>query len=216
MEIALQLDLGGAGPRPVPVRKVIVAGWTGRDRQAVQHHIDELAAHGVKPPARVPTLYRCTLDRLTTERRIQALGDRTSGEIEPVLLVSGGAVWVGVGSDHTDRGLEAVSVEDAKQACPKVVARCFWRFDEVADRWDGLALSSWSDAEPYQQGRAGDLLPPGELLDLCGREDGTLIMMGAIPTLQGLRFGRRFEGELRDGGRALRCGYDVETVERGG
>jgi hypothetical protein len=215
MEIELILDLGSGGPRPVRVRRLVVAGWTGRDRAAVERHIEELRSHGVTPPTRVPTLYRATLDRLTTADRVQVLGERTSGEAEPVLLVSGGAVWAGVGSDHTDRQLETLSVEDSKQACPKVVGRTFWRLDDLAGRWDGLALRSWSDGQPYQEGRAGELLPPDELLRLVGPEDGTLIMMGTIATRDGLRFGRRFEAELDDGGRAIRCAYEVEAVPRG-
>ncbi|WP_246291082.1 DUF2848 family protein [Paraburkholderia fynbosensis] len=35
-----------------------IAGWTGRNSEAVQHHIDELAAIGVAPPKQIPTLYR--------------------------------------------------------------------------------------------------------------------------------------------------------------
>lgn len=215
MEVTLHLDLGGAGPRPVAVRRLIVAGWTGRDRAKVEHHIEELKALGVQPPARVPTLYRATLDRLTTAAGIEVLGDRTSGEAEPVLLVAGGAVWAGIGSDHTDRWLEALSVEDSKQTCPKPVGTVFWRLDDLRDRWDDLALRSWIDGELYQQGRAGDLLAPEDLLALCGREEGTLILTGTVPTLSGLRFGRRFEAELADGSRSLRCAYDVGVVPRG-
>ena len=36
---------------------VIVAGYTGRDRELVQHHIDELAAIGVPPPGRFPAYW---------------------------------------------------------------------------------------------------------------------------------------------------------------
>ena len=39
------------GPLDFTPTRAIVAGWTGRDAAAVQHHIDELAALGMK---RVP------------------------------------------------------------------------------------------------------------------------------------------------------------------
>ena len=35
----------------VEVTSVVIAGWTGRNKEAVQHHIDELVAIGVAPPS---------------------------------------------------------------------------------------------------------------------------------------------------------------------
>lgn len=43
---------------PLSVDTLIVAGWTGRDHGAVQHHIDELAELGIAPPSQVPLYYR--------------------------------------------------------------------------------------------------------------------------------------------------------------
>ena len=42
-------------PRDIDLEMVIVAGYTARDREAVMHHIDELAAIGIPPPPTVPT-----------------------------------------------------------------------------------------------------------------------------------------------------------------
>ena len=36
----------------------MVAGWTGRDSAAIEHHIEELAALGVPRPSSVPLYYR--------------------------------------------------------------------------------------------------------------------------------------------------------------
>ena len=44
-------DANGVTGRDVEPDAVIVAGYTGRDRELVQHHIDELAAIGIPPPA---------------------------------------------------------------------------------------------------------------------------------------------------------------------
>ena len=44
---------------------LVVAGWTGRDMSAVQHHIDELAAIGVPAPSTVPLFYRLAVTQLT-------------------------------------------------------------------------------------------------------------------------------------------------------
>ena len=39
----------------VEIKDLIIAGWTGRDVTALNHHIEELKAIGVQPPSRVPT-----------------------------------------------------------------------------------------------------------------------------------------------------------------
>src|SRR3712207_3980764 len=89
-------------------RRVLMAGYTGRDQAAVQAHIDELREHGVPAPKRVPILFPSTADRLTQDDEIEVLGDRTSGEAELVLLYHEGRTYVAAGSDHTDREVEKV------------------------------------------------------------------------------------------------------------
>ena len=65
---------------------LIIAGWTGRNQEAIQHHIDELAALGVKPPSATPLFYRVAASLLTTADEIQAVGpaDAGAGEFDPV------------------------------------------------------------------------------------------------------------------------------------
>ncbi|MEO1116170.1 MAG: DUF2848 family protein, partial [Pseudomonadota bacterium] len=111
--------------------RLIVAGWTGRDRAAVDHHIEELAAIGVPAPSTVPLYYQCAPALLTQETEIQALGDETSGEAEPFLLRQNGKTWIGLGSDHTDRALEVHSVAASKQICAKPVADVLWPLETV-------------------------------------------------------------------------------------
>ena len=91
------------------VESLIIAGWTGRDQAAVEHHIRELEAIGVKRPATAPIFYRVSADRLTTASSIQVLGERSSGEVEFVLLQWEGKFLVGAGSDHTDRDQKFVN-----------------------------------------------------------------------------------------------------------
>ena len=38
------------------ISHLIVAGWTGRDRAKVQHHIEELALLGVPAPSTTPQM----------------------------------------------------------------------------------------------------------------------------------------------------------------
>lgn len=64
------------------VEHLYVAGWTGRNHDAVQHHIDELSAIGIAPPSQVPLYYRVSNALLTQETVVEALGNETSGEAE--------------------------------------------------------------------------------------------------------------------------------------
>ena len=74
---------------------LVVAGWTGRDSAAIEHHIEELAALGVPRPSSVPLYYRMASLLLTQSAEIEALGDQSSGEAEPLLFFSQGEWWLG-------------------------------------------------------------------------------------------------------------------------
>ena len=93
-------------PSEVAIEQAVVAGWTGRDPAAVEKHIKELEALGVKRPATTPIFYRVSAARVTTDDLIEAIGEGSGGEVEFVLLQHAGKLWVGTGSDHTDREVE--------------------------------------------------------------------------------------------------------------
>lgn len=131
-----------AGELALAVDALVIAGWTGRDRDAIEHHIAELERLGVPRPSAVPLYYRVARQMLTQAEAIEVLGTASSGEAEPVLVRDAGRWWLTVGSDHTDRGVEAYSVAVSKQMCPKPVARSAWAWDEVADHADELVLRS--------------------------------------------------------------------------
>ena len=187
----------------VPVRRVIVAGWTGRDTEAVQHHIAELAALGVPPPSAVPLFYRVSRSLLTRDAEIEVLGPDTSGEVEPVILHHDGALWLGLGSDHTDRALEATSVAAAKQACPKPVGPELWPLGQVEDRLDGLELRCWIDEGTgdwtlYQEGTLARIRPLGDLVQKAGLEPGDLMFCGTLPAIGPIRPAGRCRMDLSD------------------
>ncbi len=46
-------------------RQLVIAGWTGRDAAAIEHHIEELEAIGVPRPSSVPLYYRVGAGLLT-------------------------------------------------------------------------------------------------------------------------------------------------------
>ncbi len=68
------------------------------------------------------------------------VGESSGGEVEFVLLQHGGRLWVGAGSDHTDREVEKYGVTVSKQMCEKPIASTFWAYDDVAPHWDRLLL----------------------------------------------------------------------------
>jgi len=195
----LRLTLDGTDTA-VAIHTVIVAGWTGRDRAAVEKHMAELEAVGVPRPSSAPVFYRVSASRLTTAPAIETT-DASSGEVEPVLLQHDGQLWVGAGSDHTDREVETYSVAVSKQLCDKPIAREFWRYEDVAGHWDELVLRSWIDGGVlYQEGALSNLMEPGELASKATPPlaDGTLMFCGTLAAIGGIRSAREFRYELAD------------------
>jgi uncharacterized protein DUF2848 len=217
--------LSGATSRQaeVAVDDAIIAGWTGRDPAAVEKHIRELEALGVKRPASTPIFYRVGAARLTTDAEIEAVGTTSSGEVEFVLLQHGGRMWVGTGSDHTDREVETYGVTVSKQMCDKPLAPVFWAFDEVAPHWDQLKLRSHvvenGERKLYQEGGVTAMLAP---LDLIGRclaggallPENTLMYCGTLAAKGGVRPTPRFEYEIEDPvlGRRIAHAYSVRIL----
>ena len=72
----------GRTPVAFDVSNFVIAGWAGRNREAMEHHIRELEALGVARPAATPTYYRVAAARLTTAAEIEDAGTAGSGEVE--------------------------------------------------------------------------------------------------------------------------------------
>ncbi|MEL7344202.1 MAG: DUF2848 domain-containing protein [Pseudomonadota bacterium] len=201
----------------IPVQ-VVVAGWTGRDASAVEHHIKELAAIGVSPPSRVPLFYRVSADLLTQSDTLEVLGPDTSGEVEPLVLSTGDALYLGLASDHTDRALEVASVAASKQACGKPVARKIWPLDEVADHLDMLQLTT--DIEEngawvrYQDGTLAAIRPLTELIAEAALADGSAMLCGTLAAIGGVRAASRYRMSLIDPvlSRKITLEYTVRTL----
>ena len=197
---------------------LIVAGWTGRDAAAVQHHIEELALLGVPTPSTTPLFYRVGANLLCQTPAIEVLGAETSGEAEPVLVKSGGRLWLGLGSDHTDRALEAVSVAASKQVCPKPLAGDLWAWDDVADRLDALKITSeiheggtWVR---YQSGTLAAIRPLADLMAAADLPDEAAMMCGTLPAIGGVRAAERFRARLEDPGtgRSIEMDYSATAL----
>ncbi len=208
---------------PGCVRQVILAGWTGRDRVAQEKHMAELELLGVRRPPTTPVYYRVSAARVTTSDSIEATGNDSSGEVEFVMLQTGGALWIGVGSDHTDRKVETYNITVSKQMCDKPVAREVWLFSEVSDHWDSLVLRSWMSQRrnsPALSGGQRCLDAASEGLD-CGLRPGrggtrrgTAMFGGTLPAIGGIQSADRFDFELEDPVRKRRLahGYEIRSL----
>jgi hypothetical protein len=205
----------------IDVSRLTIAGWAGRDQAAIDHHIAELAELGVKRPSTTPCFYRLGAELLTQAEQIDVVGVKSSGEAECVLVQSHTGLLVTIGSDHTDREVEAYGVTVSKQVCPKPVARDAWRFDEIAGHWDQLELRAYALANGarrvYQEGSVASLLPAADLLARAPLGPGAAMFCGTLAVqggIAGMADGDALELELHDPilNRTLRHAYRVRAL----
>ena len=206
-------------PLTLAIEQAVIAGWTGRDPVARDRHIAELEAIGIARPATTPIYYRVSARRLTTEDSIEVCGSDSSGEVEFVLIGWQGRIFVGLGSDHTDRKVETYSVTVSKQMCDKVMATVLWELEDVIGHWDQMILRSFAwiggKRELYQEGTLDAMLPVSELIARGFKDgkmpDGCAMFGGTFAAKGGIRPASRFEFELEDPvlKRSIRHAYDV-------
>lgn len=201
---------------------LVIAGWAGRDAAAIEHHVEELAALGIPRPSTTPLYYRVAAQTLTQANSLTVLGPDSSGEVEPVVVAMADGLWIGIGSDHTDRKAEASGIALSKQLCGKPVGRTLWSYADVEGHWDQLMLRSWATIDGrrvlYQESAVSSLRTPRDLIRRYTGADtlvaGTLIFCGTPGAIGGIRPGTRFEMELEDPvlSRALSHSYDVAVL----
>jgi Protein of unknown function (DUF2848) len=169
---------GGNAPIDAAIDSLVIAGWTGRDPQAMEAHIVELEKLGVARPKSTPIFYRGAASLLTTASAIEVLGDHSSGEVEPVIFSLPDGLWLGVGSDHTDRKVETIGISISKQLCAKPVGPRLWPFAEVAMHWDALVIRSFATRNGqrrlYQEGPLAKMRHPDDLIARYRGAQGTL------------------------------------------
>lgn len=223
VDIAFTLhETTGDTPLTLRIDQAVIAGWTGRDPVARDKHIAELAALGIAPPATTPIYYRVAAARLTTAAVIECSGGDSSGEVEFVLIAAGGTIYVGVGSDHTDRKVETYNITTSKQMCDKPLAPELWKLDDVIGHWDRIVLRAFAtiggERVLYQEGTLSGMLP---VADLIGRgfADGVLpggcaVFGGTFAAKGGIRPASRFEFEMEDPvlNRRIAHGYAITEL----
>lgn len=211
--------IGGGTRHAVPIARLLVAGFTGRDTNAVKAHVAELAAEGIPVPKTTPALYRLdpSLVRQTSEIVVEHAN--TSGEVEPVIVVTGDGWLLTVGSDHTDRELERRNIAASKAACPKLVGpRCIPL--AAIDDWDGIEIASRIDDDVvYQHGNLGGLLPLDAIVNWLEEKgvtlmEGDVVFLGTVPARGGIRPSQSFSASLRVPGvrGQLTLAYNVITA----
>jgi hypothetical protein len=185
------------------------ARTVGKNQEEVRRHIQELAEKGIPGPTSTPTLYPVVCTALTTESVIEVYGSETSGEVEYVLLVvAEDEIYVGLGSDHTDRHLEETDIPRAKQICPNLVSRT-------------VSSASHGEEIPYQEGRLALLLNPSELLSFIktkipGPLENLVIFSGTMGMLTGeFVFAEKFSAQLIDEklNRRIEISYDINPID---
>lgn len=213
----------GASERRFEVEQAVIAGWTSRDVEAMEKHIRELEEIGVARPASTPIYYRVGAARITCADAIEAAGGDSSGEVEFVMFNIDGRLWIGAGSDHTDRKVETYNITVSKQMCDKPVASTVWPWDELVDHWESLVLRSHIVAggkrELYQEGSVAAMRAP---VDLIGRYEaghgkftpGTVMFGGTLAAKGGIRPADRFEFELVDAtlNRRIAHAYGIDVL----
>ena len=200
---------------------LIVAGWTGRDEAALRHHIEELAAVGVPRPSSVPVFYRNAASNIVQTDRLEVLGPDTSGEVEPVIVALDDGLWVGLGSDNTDRKAETMGIALSKQLCGKVLGPELWRFDEIASHWDRIVIRSYATINGqrtlYQEGELAAMRDPRDLMRHVAGDTTlsptTIMFCGTIGARGGIRPASRFEMELEDPVAKRRMAHAYDTID---
>lgn len=223
MQVALTIDDGKTTrAASFPVARMYNLGSATRKAETAVAHQEEVAKEGIRIALDVPAprIYPIATHSLTTGGEVEAQCSHTSGEVEIVLLVAD-QLYVGVGSDHTDRALEKTSIPWSKQATPNVLAPVMWPFEAMRARWDDCVMRSWVDGRLYQDVPVAAFLHPDDVLRIVRErvpgmpKRDVLIFCGTIVSLdKALGFGKRWEIEMEDPGakRRIKHGYDVVNL----
>ncbi|MBS4205470.1 DUF2848 family protein [Lederbergia citrea] len=189
--------------KEIKVNHVYCIGYAGRNIEKTMEHIVELEKIGVPRPEEIPTLYPVRKNSLNQTEEIEVLGGESSGEAEIVLVFgdSDDDVYITVGSDHTDRSLETIDINQSKQICDKPIAQKAWKLNDVIDHWDDLTLTSqvhidgeWQD---YQRAKINEIIPLDEISSFLKKKNAlkknSVVFSGTVPLLEGFKYGSGFK-----------------------
>ena len=100
-------------------------------------------------------------------------------------------IYLGVASDHTDRGIEKNDVEKSKQICPVILSDLVWDYNKIKE-WNSTTIKSWAylgnDKVLYQDASVGIFMKPEEIIDFVKEEtksdiNNSVILCGTPPII---------------------------------
>ena len=204
------------------IENIYICGYTSSNQQALQDHIDELKKIGVTPPDKTPMLYKKANLYPAVNTGIRVISDDTSGEVEYFLLLQNDKIYLGLASDHTDRGIEKYDVEKSKQVCPVVLSDVVWDYSEIKE-WKSLTLKSWAaqgnEKILYQEASLEIFMKPEEIIDFVKEEiqsdvNNSIILCGTPPLIpEQIIYTNKFYCELSNGsGMKISLEYEITRI----
>jgi len=198
-------------------------GYSGRDIEKTREHVEELKKIGVPEPKSIPEIYHLKNNLLTRSDNIEVIGDKTSGEVEVVLIAdSEGQLFVTVGSDHTDRGLETVSIHKSKQICDKPIASEKWKLENIEEEWEKLELYSEVKKEgewiKYQKGTLSSIISLDDIISFLEKNDielkNVVVFCGTVPLSEGFIYGDVFKCGIKNhkNKESIELKYNIERL----
>lgn len=208
-------------PLSVTPERVYNLGSATVDASSAVAHQEEVADVGVRIAFDIPAprIYPMAVSSITTDATIGVHSAATSGEAELVLVVHDGELYLGVGSDHTDRELERASIIWSKQYSPSVLGRRVWRWADIESRWSTLVLESTVDGELYQSSLASVFLAPPKILEILAERVTSLpanylVYCGTYTSIdKKIRFGTTWTATLRDADSDDRLDVSYDVVD---
>jgi hypothetical protein len=222
VDIEIEHADGKTEKRSVTLDRMYNFGSATRNPEDAVAHQEEVAKVGVGIAFDIPAprVYPISPHNLVTDGEVFIHNAETSGEVEIVILHDGGELFIGVGSDHTDRQLERTSIVWSKQAYPNVLAPRLWPIADLRDHWDDLVLRSWVDGRSYQDVGVNIFMHPDEMLaKLADRIPDLpahyILYSGTYVSVdKSLGFGSEWRFELADPtlGRAISHSYRLTNI----
>lgn len=205
------------------IEHLYVIGYSGRDEIKTLEHIKELEEQlGIMPPKQIPTIFECSRRNLTSAKNIDVYGRKNSGEAEYVMVLKNGKVYIGLGSDHTDRELESYDISKAKEIMPKIISPVLWDYEEIKEHFDEIKITSYQKVNKekilYQEGTLSQILPPRrvlqELIERVGEIGDSIVFSGTIPLKGDFYYGDVFQASLTDEtlGRTINLRYKLNFI----